>query len=125
MESIADQMDADSSETGSDVARTQTTEEQRVQSEPINNNAENRSGISATSSNPQELDVISHVVPSKERLDSIDLRTLKLRSKSSLSTAALTPVCSSRSQISLSPQQDGRRRLDVIEPKDIHSNKLV
>lgn len=68
---------------------------------------------------PQELDVISMVAQSKEGSSSTDnMRSMKLMSNSSQSTAALTPVCSSRSHASMSPVHEDRHRV-VSSPIDM------
>jgi len=118
---MADETSVDSSETSSVNEQEETTEDWKNQCNKTNNinNYVMNSAPPPHVSQPQDLDVISQVVLSKDRQDSID----KLRSKSSVSTAALTPVCSSQSQTSLSPRQQ-RQYQDAVEMNDIHSNEL-
>jgi len=61
-----------------------------------------------------DLDVISAVARSKDRGDTVDMRSMKLMSNSSQSTAALTPVCSSRSHASMSPVLEGQGQLATL-----------
>lgn len=59
---------------------------------------------------PNDLDVIAALTRSKDRNDTVDMRNMKLMSNSSQSTAALTPVCSSRSHASMSPVMEVQKR---------------
>lgn len=72
-----------------------------------------------------DLDVISMAGNSKDRQD-MDMRNLKLMSNnSSHSTAALTPVCSSRSHASMSPVPEGRHRVATsMDVNEIHETPI-
>eukprot|EP00555_Chaetoceros_dichaeta_P001466 CAMPEP_0198277666 /NCGR_PEP_ID=MMETSP1447-20131203/65970_1 /TAXON_ID=420782 /ORGANISM="Chaetoceros dichaeta, Strain CCMP1751" /LENGTH=228 /DNA_ID=CAMNT_0043972705 /DNA_START=1370 /DNA_END=2056 /DNA_ORIENTATION=- len=126
MESMADDVSVNDSEancTNPDERRTNASTE-TSQSASDTHHYHNKCHPTATTSTrhfvyePQELDVISMVTQSKESSSTDNMRSMKLMSNSSQSTAALTPVCSSRSHASMSPVHEDRHR--VATPIDVN-----
>jgi len=117
MESMADETSDEEDSDEGEESRT-STEDVRVM-----NGQKSRSAPSLY--HPQDLDVISVFGRSKDRNDTMDMRNLKLMSNSSQSTAALTPVCSSRSHASMSTVPEGRyRRATSIDANEIHETLM-
>lgn len=114
MESMADETSDEEDSDEGEESRTSTEE-------VIRNMNGHKSHSSPSLYHPQDLDVISVVGRSTERNDAVDMRNLKLMSNSSQSTAALTPVCSSRSHGSMNTVPEGRHRVTTpIDANKVH-----
>jgi len=126
MESMADDVSVNDSEANCSNPVERRTNTETSESATDYHHHHNKRHPTATTSTstrhfvyePQELDVISMVTQSKESSSTDNMRSMKLMTNSSQSTAALTPVCSSRSHASMSPVHEDRHR--VATPIDVN-----